>query len=148
LVRSFTGSGWQGDLATTLAHGLYGVVPTGSPWWLAVRAPHTGTTFDLLMTGGCACLVLGVCLALGRLAPRALAVAFGAGAMTFTLYTLHVVLRADGFWDGHGTATFLGQAALVIAIGAAFRWGGHRGPLELLAGRLGSGVRRAASGRR
>jgi hypothetical protein len=147
LIRSFDGAGWQGDLATTLTHGLYGVTPTGSGWWLAVRAPHSGTTFDLLMTGGSACLVLAGCLVLGRAAPRVCAVVFGAGAMTFSLYTLHVVLRSDGFWDGDDLATFVGQAALVLLIGAAFRWGGHRGPLEALTGELSSGARRMVAGR-
>lgn len=146
LVRTFTGAGWQGDLGTTLAHGLYGVTPTGSPWWLAVRAPHTGTTFDVLMTAGSAALVLAVCLVLGRRAPRVCAVVFGAGAMTFTLYTLHVVLRT--FWDGHDVRTFVGQALLVLAIGAAVRWGGHRGPLEVLAGWLSAAARRPVKGAR
>ena len=148
LVRTFTGAGWQGDLGTTLAHGLYGVTPTGSPWWLAVRAPHTGTTFDVLMTAGSAAVVLAGCLVVGRWAPRVCAVVFGAGAMTFTLYTLHVVLRTHGLWDGHDLRTFLGQAALVLAIGAAFRWGGHRGPLEVLAGAVSSAARRPVLVRR
>ena len=143
LVRTFEGAGWQGDLATTLQRGLYGVTPTDSAWWLAVRAPHSGTSFDLLMTTGSALLVLAACLLVGRAAPRVLAVLFGAGAMTFTLYTLHVVLRAEGLWDGDDRSTFLGQAALVLAIGAAFRWRGRRGPLEALAGALGKGARRA-----
>lgn len=147
LVRTFEGAGWQGDLATTLQHGLYGVTPTDSPWWLAVRAPHTGTTFDLLMTAGSALLVLAVCLFVGRLAPRVLGVVFGAGAMTFTLYTLHVVLRAEGLWDADDLRTFLGQSALVLAIGAAVRGAGHRGPLELLTGALSKGARRTVESR-
>lgn len=145
LVRTFTGAGWQGDLGTTLAHGLYGVTPTGSPWWLAVRAPHTGTTFDVLMTAGSAALLLAGCLVVGRRARRVCSVVFGAGAMTFTLYTLHVVLRT--FWDGHDLRTFVGQALLVLAIGAAFRWGGHRGPLEVVAGALASTARGAVLSR-
>ncbi len=147
LTGSFDGAGWQGDLATTLNHGLYGVVPTGDVRWLAVRAAHTGTTFDLLMTTGSALLVLAVCLPLGRLAPRVLSVASGAGAMTLTLYTLHVVLRADGLWDGEGTDTLLGQVVLVLAIGAVFRVAGRRGPLETLVGEASGAVRRAVSRR-
>jgi Heparan-alpha-glucosaminide N-acetyltransferase, catalytic len=143
LVRTFEGAGWQGDLATTLADGLFGVTPTGSPWWLAVRAPHSGTTLDLLMTIGSALLVLAVCLAAGRAAPRVLGVLFGAGAMTFSLYSLHVLLRSDGLWDGDDLATYLGQAALVLGIGAAFRWAGRRGPLEFLTGEVSTGARRA-----
>jgi len=147
LTGSFEGSGWRGSLVPTLQHGLYGVVPTGDPWWLAVRAPHSGTTFDLLMTTGSALLVLAVCLPVARLAPRPFAVAFGAGAMTLTLYGLHVLLRSRGLWDGDDLATFLGQAALVLTVGAAYRAAGHRGPLEALVGDLSTGARRAAEGR-
>jgi hypothetical protein len=148
LIRTFDGAGWRGDLDATLAHGLYGVTPTDSAWWLAVRAPHSGTTFDLLATIGSSCLVLAVCLLLGRALPRVCSVLFGAGAMTLTLYSLHIVLRNEGWWDGDDMQTYLGQVALVMGIGAVFRWGGHRGPLELLLGELSSGARNAVSGRR
>lgn len=147
LVRSFAGDGWQGDLATTLVHGLYGVVPAAeaprSWWWLAVRAPHSGTTPDLLVTGGSALVVLALCLLVGRAAPRACRVIFGAGAMTLTLYSLHVVLRSEGLWDGKETSTFLGQAVLVLVIGAAYALAGRRGPLERLVGVVSADVRRA-----
>ena len=100
------------------------------------------------MTIGSACLVLAGCLLLGRAAPRVCSVLFGAGAMTLTLYTLHVVLRNEGWWDGDDRGTFVGQVVLVLAIGAGFRWGGHRGPLELFLGELSSAARNAVSGRR
>jgi hypothetical protein len=148
LIRTFEGAGWRGDLDTTLAHGLYGVTPPDSAWWLAVRAPHSGTTFDLVATIGSACLVLAVCLLLGRALPRVCSVLFGAGAMTLTLYSLHVVLRNEGWWDGDDVETYVGQVLLVLGIGALVRWGGHRGPLELLLGELSSGARNAVSGRR
>jgi uncharacterized membrane protein len=147
LIETFSGAGWRGDLDTTLVDGLYGVTPTGSLWWLAVRAPHSGTTFDLLMTGGSACLVIALCLALGRLAPRTLSVLFGAGAMTLTLYTLHVALRTDGLWDGDDTATFVGQVVLVLVVGAGFRLLRQRGPLEAVVGEVSQGVRGAVAGR-
>jgi hypothetical protein len=149
LVRTFAGASWRHDLDTTLGRGLHGTSPTGSLWWLAVDAPHTGTTFDLLMTGGSACLVLGGCLAVGCALPRLSRVAFGAGAMTLTLYTLHVVLlRPDGFADGHDPATFLLHASLVLTIGAVVRALGRRGPLELAVGRAGTAAREAVTGRR
>lgn len=148
LISSYDIAGWRGDLNTTLAHGLYGVTPTGSSWWLAVRAPHSGTTGDLLMTLGSAALVLSLCLLLGQRVPRFSSVVFGAGALSLTLYTLHVVLRSADLWDADGMATFLGQAALVLAIGALFRWGSHRGPLEVLVAEPSAAVRRRVGGRR
>jgi hypothetical protein len=147
LIRTFEGAGWRGNLDTTLTDGLYGVTPTDSPWWLAVRAPHSGASLDLLMTIGSALLLLAGCLVVGRWAPRTLGIVFGAGAMTFSLYTLHVLLRSEGVWDGDDVVTYLGQAAVVLVIGAAFRLAGLRGSLEMLTGALSSGARRAVEGR-
>jgi hypothetical protein len=148
LIRSYDVPGWQGDLDTSLTHGLYGVVPTETWSWLMVRAPHSGAWFDLVMTIGSAALVIGVCLLVGRAAPRVLAVVFGAGAMTLTLYTLHVWLRQEGRWDGNQLSDYLGQVALVLAVGAGVRMAGRRGPLEFLVGKASSVTRTAVGGSR
>jgi uncharacterized membrane protein len=120
------------DLPTELTHGLHGTTPTGSWWWLAVHAPHSGTPFDLAHTLGSAIAVIGLCLLLARPAPRAAAVVFGAGAMTLSLYTLHVALRTPGGWYVDSPDTFTRHVVLVLAIGAVFGWRRWRGPLETL----------------
>ncbi len=149
LIGTFEGAGWSGNLDDSLAHGLYGVVPTGSWSWLLVRAPHSGSWLDLLMTIGSACLVVGLCLLLGTCAPpllaRGLGVLFGAGALTLTLYSLHVVLRQDGWWDGEDPTDLVGQVGLVLVIGAVARVLEVRGPLEALVGRAAASTRRAVS---
>lgn len=147
LIETATGPGMQSSLDLTLQRGTYGTTPTGSWWWLAVHAPHSGTPFDLAHTIGTSLLVIAVALALGRLAPRLLAVVFGAGAMTLTLYSAHVVSRADGLWDGDDTGTFVGQVVAVLVVGALFRLLRSRGPLEALVGRAQAGVRRATAPR-
>src|SRR4029079_7191849 len=86
-----------------ISGGMHGTTPAGGSWaWLLVVAPHSGTPFDLLQTGATAALVIGGCLWLvGRPAQRsrrAVAIAFGAGTMTLSLYTLHVVMRTDRVW--------------------------------------------------
>jgi hypothetical protein len=143
LGETFTGPGLQATMATTLEHGLYGTTPTGSWWWLAVRAPHTATPFDLAHSIGSALVVIGICLVAGRLLPTVLAVALGAGAMTLTLYTAHVALRAPGLWDGDDTETYLAQAAVALAVGALYRLGRRRGPLEEVLARASGGTQRA-----
>lgn len=117
--------------------GLYGTTPTNRWAWLLVDAPHSTTPFDLAATTGSALAVIGLCLlvtsVLPRLGVRALAIVFGAGTMTLTLYSLHVVLRNERFWPP-GDGAFARHVALLGVIGALFvllRW---RGPLELVVG--------------
>lgn len=145
LVETFVGPAAVESLSANLERGLYGTTPTGSWWWLAVHAPHSGTPFDLAHTIGTSLLVIALCVAAGRVAPRLLAVAFGAGAMTLTLYSAHVVLRSPGLWDSDTMSTFLGQVALVLLVGAAFRLARRRGPLEAGVGEVQAAVRRAAA---
>jgi hypothetical protein len=147
LTETFTGPGWQGSIEATLEHGLYGTTPTGSWWWLAVDTPHTATPFDLAHTIGTSLLVIAVCVAVGRVAPTVLAVVFGAGAMTLTLYSAHVALRTDGWWDGDTLGTYLGQVAAVLLVGAAYRLARRPGPLEAAVAGVQGAVRRAAAPR-
>lgn len=146
LTRTFTGARSGAGLEETLAHGLYGVTPTGSWWWLAVSAPHSGTSFDLMHTIGTSLSVIGLALLVAPLAPRLLAVLLGAGAMTLTLYSLHVLLRIPELWDEDGYDTFARHVALVLAIGAAYRLMARSGPLERLVAAVAARVGTSASG--
>lgn len=118
-----------------ISEGLPGTTPTGGAWeWLLVVAPHSGTPFDLAHTAGSALVVIGLALlvvgATSGLATRAIALFFGAGTMTLTLYSLHVVLRSpellpDGLRDSYAF-----HALLLLGIGLVFVAAGRRGPLE------------------
>jgi hypothetical protein len=112
-----------------------------------VLAPPPTTPFDLAHSIGSALVVVGVCLVAGRLLPTVVAVALGAGAMTLTLYTAHVALRAPGLWDGDDTETYLAQAAAALAVGALYRLGRRRGPLEEVLARASGGTQRALTPR-
>lgn len=127
---------------------FYGSTPTDSWAWLAVDSPHTGTPFDLARTVGSSLLIIGVCLLAARFLPRLWSIAFGAGAMTLTLYSLHVALRADGLLDGDDLTTYLQHVAIVVAIGALFALVRQRGPLEDVVAVAARTVRRAVSPRR
>jgi hypothetical protein len=129
---------YAGDLGFALVHGVFGTTPTGTWWWLAVAAPHSGTPFDLARTTGSAMLVLGLALLLGRLVPRAASVVFGAGAMTLTLYSIHLLLRSPGLLREDGVATFLGHVTVVLALGATYRLAGRSGPVERAVTRVSS----------
>jgi uncharacterized membrane protein len=145
VASSDSATSWD-QLSESLALGLHGVTPTGSWWWLAVAAPHSGTPLDLAHTAGCAAAVLGVCLLLARWRPRLWAVAFGAGAMTLTLYTAHVVLLTPDLWPGQSAANYARHASLALATGAAVAWLGRRGPLESLVRRASGMTARAVTG--
>lgn len=136
LLATYSGPSRSDDLDQIIEHGLYGVTPTGSWGWLAVSGPHSGTPFDLAHTIGTSVSVIGVCLLVVPFAQRLFAVVFGAGEMTLTLYSLHVVLLIPQAWDEDGTGTFLKHAGLVLAIGAAYRLMNRSGPLERLVGLL------------
>lgn len=128
-------------LDSVLQVNLTGIRQEGSWWWLASAAPHSGTTLDLLHTSAVAAAVIGVCLLLGRLAEWVdldlLLPLRGAGAMTLTLYTVHVWV-VSGFylkplpagWTEDGM--YFVQAATAIVVGMVFTLLKWRGPLEWL----------------
>ena len=124
-------------LHAVLTHGLHGTTPTGSWWWLATVAPHSGTPLDLAQTIGSAMAVLGLCLLVTRVQPRVWAAAFGAGAMTLSLYTLHVLLMGRGWWPDLETPdSYDDQVLIVLGIGAVLALIPLRGPLETVVSHL------------
>lgn len=121
----------------SLRRGLYGNAPADTWWWLGVWSPHGSTIADFVHTTGTALLVIGVCLVTVQVTARtagilrAWQIVAGAGAMTLTLYSAHVLLLATpeetplvDMLEVH-----IGVALLVGAVFAALRW---RGPLEWL----------------
>ena len=146
LARTLTGSHPEGGLDNTLEHGLFGTTPTGSWWWLTTSAPHSGTPLDLAHTTGTALALIGLCLLLARFAPAVWAVAFGAGAMTLTLYSLHVVLRTPTFWPDDDVPTFTLHVVVVVVIGALFRLADRSGPLERVTADMARAARLAVAG--
>lgn len=125
--------GWDA-LETQIRRGLFGTHPTGSPWWLGVWSPHSGSIVDLVHTTGTAMLVLGLALWLVRatatLPWRILA---GAGAMTLTLYATHALVLASPV-GVPGTVALVLHTLVALSVGALFASVPARGPLEQLVG--------------
>jgi uncharacterized membrane protein len=126
-------------LGSLLQVSLTGVDQSGSMWWLATSAPHSGTTLDLLHTAGVAAAVIGACLLLGRLGTwlelDLLLPLRGIGAMTLSLYTAHVCIMAALHgqplapgWTVEGV--YAAQAAGMLVLGGLFAALAWRGPLE------------------
>jgi uncharacterized membrane protein len=122
-------------LLQEIAGGMFGTTPTGGPWeWLLVVAPHSATPFDLAHTIGTSYLVIGASLLLvGVLTTsrrRAVAIAFGAGTMTLSLYTLHVVMRTPAVLPEETPSSFPLHVVALLTIGGLYVYGRRRGPLE------------------
>lgn len=143
-----------------------------SLWYLLTPAAHTGSTVDLLLTGGFGVTAIGVLMLLGSvLGPgvqRVLAPVIGAGRAPLTVYTAHVLLVAVAVgvlspvrwssltyeqfvavgtpWYISSVWMFLLNVLLALVIGAVVMVVGRRGPLEAVvtwAGRVfGRGVAR------
>ena len=117
---------------------FHGGVPPEAGWdLLRVADPHSGTPLDLATTIGSALAVIGTCLVVARLLPkpgeRALAVVFGAGTMTLSLYSLHVLLHTpDWSPDDYGQPAFRAHVLVVLVVGAVFVALRLSGPLEWL----------------
>ncbi|MDQ6741103.1 MAG: DUF1624 domain-containing protein [Actinomycetota bacterium] len=132
----------RGPLRSLLQVDLAWVDQSGSWWWLATAAPHSGTTLDLIQTSAVAAAVVGLCLLLTRLHPRSVLPLSGAGAMTLTLYCAHVLTlsRLLELWPTTGRPPgwtteqlFGAQAVAVLLTGTVFALLQWRGPLELTA---------------
>jgi hypothetical protein len=145
LRRLVPDAGAYGDVSTAdafvnaISGGMHGTTPAGGSWaWLLVVAPHSGTPFDLLLTGASAALVIGLCLWvvawLGGRSRRAAAIVFGAGTMTLSLYSLHVVMRTEQVWPAEEPSSFGWHVLVLLSVGALFVGARRRGPLEAAVG--------------
>ncbi len=128
-------------LHSVLQVNLTGIPQEGSWWWLASAAPHSATPLDLLHTSALAAAVIGAFLLLGRLADWValdlLLPLRGAGAMTLTLYSVHVWV-VSGFYlkplpaGWTEDAMYFAHAATAVIVGIVFVLLKWRGPLEWL----------------
>lgn len=116
-----------------------GVTPTDSFLYLAAATPHSATPFDLAHTIGTALLVVGVTL----LAARALGWLATAGAMTLSLYTIHVLALATGAGREDRPTLLLVHAILAISFGWIWTVMVGRGPLEGLLAKTSAAARAA-----
>jgi hypothetical protein len=101
---------------------------------LLVVAPHSATPFDLAHTIGTSYLVIGGSLLfVGLLTPprrRVVAILFGAGTMTLSLYTLHVVMRTPAVLPEETPSSFPLHVVALLTVGGLYVYGRRRGPLE------------------
>ncbi|GAA3700424.1 heparan-alpha-glucosaminide N-acetyltransferase domain-containing protein [Zhihengliuella alba] len=143
------------QLELALRTGYYFDATEPTPWWFALAAPHTSAPLDLLHVAGSALAVLGACqlVALGltavlqRFGDVVLSPLTGAGAATLTLYVGHLVALdlLSGVTEAvSAERVFAWFAVSALALGAALRLTGARGPLEALVRQLAGSPRTGA----
>jgi len=119
-----------------------GTAPTISWWFLAIPTPHSGSPIDLIHTTGTAMAVIGICLLIASAGKPALAWLAGAGGMTLSLYTGHVVALASELGLDDRPVLYVWHATAAVLIGAAWRYWVGRGPLETLSANISGAFRR------
>ncbi len=67
-------------------------------------------------------------------AARVVAMVFGAGTMTLSLYSLHVVLRTPQVWPDEEPSAYVVHVLFLLWVGAVVVGLGRRGPLERAVG--------------
>lgn len=70
----------------------FGTVPTSTPAFLLLNAPHTGTPFEIVASTGAALAVLALCLFAGDHLRTLLAPLSAVGALALTVYTAQGLL--------------------------------------------------------
>ncbi|MDF9279102.1 heparan-alpha-glucosaminide N-acetyltransferase domain-containing protein [Arthrobacter sp. EH-1B-1] len=131
-----TPQGRRYDIEAMLPVSLTGIDQTGTWWWLAVSAPHSGTPLDLMHTAGTAAAVVGLCLMATRRLQWLLLPLSAPGAITLSLYSLHIWIMSIVDQQEiplDPAPVYWAQAAVFIAIGLLLRKLGARGPLEYVA---------------
>lgn len=128
------------EITEQLTYG--GVLPADSWWWLMTAASHTNTPFSVVSAAGSAVFSLGACLLAMQVAARWLNVVGAAGAMTFTLYSAHVVTITLIDMTGAPVQWILVQVAVALGFGVGWRAVVGQGPLELVMSRSSKAVAR------
>lgn len=139
------------DLTEILTFGQDGLLPAHTWWWLAVDAPHTSTTADLVATVGSSLIVLAVMLLAGHVTARRvrpllevlLVPLAAAGSMTLTLYVAHIWFVNSAYDIYSPTVGYLLQVSAALIIGLVVRFTAGRGPLEALTTAAATRARRA-----
>ena len=118
------------EFTDIMVWGVDGALPTNSPWWLGVIAPHTTTPFDILFTMGIALAVIGVALTFALVAPGLLAPLAKLGRMPLSVYAAHLLLLKAPGLPPDGAVAFV--IHLVVLGSFVMVWGHFfkRGPLE------------------
>ncbi|GAB2614583.1 hypothetical protein GCM10009696_20270 [Kocuria himachalensis] len=126
------GTPWmdESEIDEVMVFGGDPALPTDTLWWLLIPTPHSNTPVFLALNVGLALSVLGICLLLERVAGRVLALIAAAGAMTFTLYTAHLLILWPEYYDLAPSVWTWGQIVGFTLFALLWKRALGQGPLE------------------
>ena len=124
-----------------------GISSTVDPMMLFVSAPHTGTPFEVVGSGGCAVAVIGGCLLISDRIRVLVTPLASVGALALTAYVGHLValwiFGSENLASTISAQPYLPWFVLVLSaviVATLWRFAIGRGPLEWILHRTSSGV--------
>ncbi|MCH8562306.1 DUF1624 domain-containing protein [Nesterenkonia sp. YGD6] len=107
-------------------------LPASTGWWLAIATPHTNTPLAIAASLGVSLTVLGVFLLIAPKIGKWLLPLSAMGAMTFTLYTVHLVTLSVEAHYGLPYVWFVVHVVVAAVFAVVWQRALGQGPLEKL----------------
>ncbi|WP_345358449.1 heparan-alpha-glucosaminide N-acetyltransferase domain-containing protein [Citricoccus nitrophenolicus] len=153
-VLLYAAGGYQALLDTGMTEDgldeaiVYGpeLVPDTSGWWLAIATPHANMPLAIAGSLGMALLAAGLFLLIANRAGRWLIPLAAMGAMTLTLYSVHLVALSFELHYYEPVLWFLAHLAAAVAFAWAWNHWIGQGPLEKIVSLAAKGTRRLVTG--
>jgi uncharacterized membrane protein len=126
------------DPLSLLQASNYGTVATGTPAFLLINGPHSGTPFEIVGSTGCALAALALCLFVSGRWRTVLAPLAAVGSLALTVYTGQAVAlkileqTVKPAMMAHPWLPLLGFVLITVAFCGLWRVLLGRGPLERL----------------
>ena len=121
-------------------------LPNSTGWWLAITTPHTNTPLAITASLGVSLAGLGVFLLIAPKIGKWLLPLSAMGAMTFTLYTVHLVALSVEAHYGLPYVWFAVHLLAAAVFAVAWQRTLGQGPLEKLVSTVVKAARRLAFG--
>ena len=121
-------------------------LPASTGWWLAITTPHTNTPLAIMASLGVSLTVLGVFLLIAPKVGKWLLPLSAMGAMTFTLYTAHLVALSAEVHYSQPYLWFLIHLVAAALFAVVWQRSLGQGPLEKVVSTSAKGTRRLVSG--
>lgn len=140
------------EVVSLLEANQTGAPPLGGWNAILLASPHSGTTLDMLRTGGASLFIIALFLIVTAnivILPMWLKIIAKGGSTALTIYVLHIAMTAftyralyfstepSPWWF---TYTFYWQLAVILALSTVLVFMNRRGPLETMTSEIAKGA--------